>query len=676
MTRLTRGGIVAVCLAAACAPPAASPRQVPFAPASAPGSAALKPPAPSVEKLAADSPRTTAGGNTFTAPAGFTLTASDSAILLDPPESDSHAAVVDTRGGSLEDAVANAWKALHPAFNRPVKERTALTARFGWDERRVVVYETPPNEAARVYAYALRHSDCWTVLAVEFSNATFAMRLSPIELIEQSLRPKGYVPESFAGKKARVLDADRLKKLSDFVEHAMRDLGVPGAALGFVDAGKVVLAQGFGVRELGKPDRVDGDTLFMIASNTKALTTMLEARAVDEGKFDWDTPVTQVYPGFKTGDEETTRRMLMRHMLCACTGIPRMAGEWYFEWNRMTPRVLFELVAAQKPTTRFGEVFQYSNLMAAMTGYVTAHTLYPEKELNAAYEQAMKTRIFGPLGMKTATFEIDVAERGNHASPHGDSIDGKPVVGSKARLRVTMKPSGAAWASVRDELQYVLAELGKGMMPDGSRAVSEKNMLERRVPQVAYGANDSYGMGLVISRMSGVTVLQHGGAVGGFRSNFFALPEHGVGAVILTNSGPGQSIEEPLLRRLLEVLFDGAPEAEEDLAANMQRERAARAAERARLNVPADAGVMNGLGKRYKHPSLGLIELKRRGAATVLDVGEWSTEVATRKNDDGTVSLIGIEPDLDEELVIGQREGKRVLIYREMQKEYVFVESR
>ena len=150
----------------------------------------------------------------------------------------------------------------------------------------------------------------------------------------------------------------------------MRELGVPGVGFSLIDAGKVVFEGGLGVRELGKPAKVDRDTLFIAASNTKAMTTLLLARLVDEKKLDWDQPVTQIDPGFKLGDADTTSRVLVKHLICACTGLPRQDLEWIFEFSRATPASSMALLATMQPTSKFGEVFQYSNLMAAAAGEV------------------------------------------------------------------------------------------------------------------------------------------------------------------------------------------------------------------------------------------------------------------------------------------------------------------
>src|SRR5439155_13144149 len=137
--------------------------------------------------------------------------------------------------------------------------------------------------------------------------------------------------------KPHPLDTARIAQIKSLLESGMKELGVPGLAFSLIDGGKVVFEGGLGVRELGKPDPVDANTLFIAASNTKALTTLLLARLVDAKKLDWEQPVTQVYPAFRLGDAETTRRVLVKHLICACTGLPRQDLEWIFEFAQSTP---------------------------------------------------------------------------------------------------------------------------------------------------------------------------------------------------------------------------------------------------------------------------------------------------------------------------------------------------
>src|SRR5262249_38689600 len=160
-----------------------------------------------------------------------------------------------------------------------------------------------------------------------------------------------------------------LAQLTKFVEAAEQATGVPGVGLGIVQDGKVVFASGIGVRDLGKPTKVDGDTLFMIASNTKALTTLMLAKLVEGKQMTWETAVTSLLPTFKLGNAETTKQVLVKHLICACTGLPRQDLEWIMQFKGVTPEGAMATLATVQPTTKFGEMFQYSNLLAGAAGF-------------------------------------------------------------------------------------------------------------------------------------------------------------------------------------------------------------------------------------------------------------------------------------------------------------------
>jgi CubicO group peptidase (beta-lactamase class C family) len=429
---------------------------------------------------------------------------------------------------------------------------------------------------------------------------------------------------------------------------------------------------------MGKADPIDADTLFIAASNTKALTTLLLAELVDEGKMRWDQPVTELFPAFKLGDEETTKQVLVKHLICACTGMPRQDMEWLFEYRDATPASSITLLGTMKPTSGFGEVFQYSNLMAAAAGFIGGAKAVPGKDWGAAYDEAMRTKVFAPLGMKTTTFDFAAALKGDVAQPHGDDVDGKVT---RARMdlnysAVPVRPAGGVWTSARELARYVEMELARGMLPNGKRLVSEESLLARYKSNVIVGEDVTYGMALMVDTRYGITVVHHGGDLAGYHSDMIWLPDHGVGAVILANADSGVLIRGPLLRRLLEVLFDGRPEAEEMLKVSVAQRKAAIAKERERLVVPADRVAASKLASRYESPVLGAVRILKEGNTTVFDVGEWKSTVASRKNDDGTMSFITIDPTfLGIEFVVADQDGKRRLITRDAQHEYVFTEA-
>ena len=504
----------------------------------------------------------------------------------------------------------------------------------------------------------------WTVVILNGKQPTFEKRGSAVGLIMGSLRPGTYQRESFAGRKAGALNSERLAQMKEFVEMAMKKLDVPGVGVAFIDNGKIVYEGGHGVKELGKPDTVDAHTLFMAASNTKGMTTLLLAKLVDEGKVKWDDFVTKAYPRFKLGDAQTTEQVRMEHLICACTGLPRQDLPWLFEFRKATAAFSMEMLGKMQPTSGFGEVFQYSNIMASGAGYVAGYLYNPKLELGAAYDEAMRKKIFEPLEMKSTTFDYARALKGNHASPHAYDVNGKQMVASMD-LNYSVqphRPAGGVWTSAHDLIRYVQLELAKGKLPNGKVLVSETNLLARRKPYVKLGAYGSYGMGLQVENRWGTPVVYHGGSMIGFKSDIMFLPEHGVGAIILTNADTGGLMLGSFRRRFLEVLFDGKPEAAEDLAKAAENFKAVQAKFRERLVVPADAEAAGRLAARYTSAELGELAVRRQGSSTIFDLGEWRSSVASRKNDDGTISFMTIDPGgAGFEFVETKRNDKRAL---------------
>lgn len=625
------------------------------------------------EVLAEDARRETAGGASFTAPAGWTLASRGTAVLLAPPEGGSTIALVDVEATDADAAVAAAWQAsgLDPKW--PLRLASDQPARDGWEQVRQYLYETSANERRFVLAHAARKGTQWTVAVVDFSEPLLEIRTSEVMLIADKLLPKGYQRESFAGRMAHRLDAARIEALSTFVRDAQALFDIPGVSIGVVQDGELVFAGGFGVRALGRPEPVDADTLYMIASNTKAMTTAMLGRLVDRGLIGWDTPVTQLLPGFALGDAQTTQQVQVQHLVCACTGLPRQDFEWLFEFADATPESTLRTLATMQPTSAFGALYQYSNPLASAGGYVGAHVLHPGLPLGEGYDRAMRDEVFAPLGMAATTFDFDTALAGNHAAAHGMDVDGQMAAALMAvnPAIIPVRPAGGAWSNVHDVLRYVQMELDNGLLPDGARYLSDAAVQARRSPKVAVGNDDSYGMGLHTNRTWGIPVVHHGGSMIGYKSDMLWLPEHGVGAVILTNAEEGWSLVDPFRRKLLELLFDGQPEADEDVAAAARTQREQREAQRKRLQLPATGS--EALAARYATPALGTLQVGHEGGRTVFDFGEWRSEVASRDNDDGTRSFVTVVPGMAGfEFVVADDAGDKRLVLRSSQQEYVF----
>jgi CubicO group peptidase (beta-lactamase class C family) len=640
------------------------------------GGNTLPPPTSLEELLAVDTLKTTVRGNTFIAPGGWKVLVRGVATILQAPEKDSQIALVDLSAKDADAAVAAAWASYNPAAKWPLKVAVDQPDKDGWTKRRSYEYQTSPNERRDVEASARFANGAWTVAIYDMAQAVGEKRSAQVSLIFGRLYPKGYSRETFAGKKANALNPARIEALAGFIKEGQKALGVPGVALGLVQDGKVVFSGGFGLRSMDDPKSVDGDTLFMIASNTKALTTLLLAKLVDEHRLTWETPVIDLLPTFRLGDADTTRQVRVKHLICACTGMPRQDMEWLLNFSGMTPESALAMMATMQPTSKFGELFQYSNLMAGAAGFTAGHVLFPQFKLGEAYDRAMQSYVFDPLGMTSTTFDYAKALAGNHATSHSQDIDGKTT---KAVMEanysiIPLRPAGAAWSNINDMLRYVSIELALGTFPNGEAYISKEPLLERRVTQVPIGKDDNYGMGLMVNTKYGVQVVHHGGDMIGYHSDMIWLPEQKVGAVILTNADPGWILRGQFRRKLLEVLFDGQDEAKQELAAAGKTYFEQLAAERKLMTMPADPSESAKLGTRYSNDLLGEIAVSHLGGATIFDFGVWKSPMASRKNPDGSVSFITTIPGMvGLDFVVGKG-IKRNLIIRDAQHEYVYEE--
>ena len=627
-----------------------------------------------VEVLAEDTATTTVLGNEFTAPANWGLSIHGPATFIEAPEGDSRIVLIDVESEDGDEALAEGWAA-YRELDREIRSETEQPDVDGWSKQRQVEYRTSPNEKRSLFAGVQFAGGVWTVWIYDMASEIAEKRAAQVNLVFGSLLPKGYSRESFAGRDSHQLDVERIAELSKYIEAGQKASGVPGVSVGIIQDGRVVLSAGFGVRELGKPEKVDGDTLYMIASNSKGLTTLLLAKLVDAGKISWNDPVTRLYPEFKLGDADTTSQVLVEHLICACTGLPRQDMEWILEYGSLSPQGSMDALATMQPTSEFGEMFQYSNVLAAAAGFIAGHVMHPEHDIGDAYDRAMQSEVFDPLGMNDTTFDYDRAlSSDNFASAHGSTIDGETAIAvmDVNFAAIPVRPAGAGWSSINDMLKYVAMELNEGTLPNGEQYISKTPLLERRTAKVPLSEDAHYGMGLIVDSTYDVDVVHHGGDMIGFHSDMMWLPEHGVGAVVLTNGDPGWLIRSGFQRKLLEVLFDGNAEADIAIKAASERYFSQIDVERELLVVPAEVGASKKLGEHYVSDSLGEIDVSRVDNATIFDFGEWKSEVASRVNPDGTVSFVTIATGISGlEFVVGS-DDTPTLIMRDSQHEYVF----
>jgi CubicO group peptidase (beta-lactamase class C family) len=635
------------------------------------------PATPTARQLTDDTSITTPSGATFTAPKGWWVTQSTDSVVLEDPDRALKTTLVETPEADAMKAIDASWQKVQPGFAlKRLHDPESPPPIRGWEAVTNQDYDTKVADQRVVFAMARRYNGTSFVALIDSARDAMGRRAAQLDTALWTFQPSGMHEESFKGKTPRTIDDARAKELDAFIEQARVKLDVPGAAVGIIEGGKVVYEKGFGARALGKKDPVTPDTLFMIGSITKSMTTMMEATLVDAGKIAWDTPVTKVLPSFALGDADLTEKLAMWHTACACTGMPRRDMEFLFEFANVTPEQRIASMKTMKPTTGFGETFQYSNLMVAAGGYAAAHAYDDKHSVGDAYDAVMKKNIFEPIGMKSTTLDFTAALRANHAMPHAESVDGAPhpIPIAEEHFVTPLRPAGGVWSSVHDMERYVMTEMADGVSPDGKRVVSAANLHERRKQRVRSSDVGGYGLGLGVGTFRDLPVLEHDGGTFGFGTMMFMFPEQNIAIISLTDTSNGGAFNAVVHRKVIEEIFEGA----RDLAGPrveffVKSKQANIAKELEKLNREPDPKWVKGLAGTYANADLGKITLAAAAKGGTLDAGEWKSAFGQKKETDGTIKVELIDPPVAGfELVVGGDEAHPTLTLNDEQVKYVF----
>lgn len=621
---------------------------------------------------------------TYDQPQGWVKSIQGDLTIFTAPEENAFLIVQQIKNAvDAKDAARQAWKNYDADFSRNVRLNTPRTAGGGWEQINGIEYETSPAEEHVAFALAHRSTEDWMIALTVGNVGTFAKRGAAINASTASMAVGGYEAEDLSTKPAKTLTPERVKELVDFVAQSAEQLSIPGVGFALIQNGEILYEGGVGVRANGRAEPITKDTRFMIASNTKGMTTLLLSKLVEMDKLAWDDKVIDHYPAFRLGDDETTNSVLIRHLVCACTGLPRKDLGWIFNNEPDTPAsTTFDDLATTAPTSGFGKLYQYNNQMAAAAGYVAGHILYPSMEIGAAYDKAMQEYIFTPLGMNDTNFSFAEALKGNAAAPHALGINGQIEMIEQTETRgfnhtvMPYRPAGGAWSTPADMIKYVQNELTEGVGFDGVRLFAAETLLERRKPMVASGKGKNYGMGLSTNKISGIDTVRHGGSMAGYKSQMIIIPSANVGAVILTNSEQGRPLLSPFGRRLIEILYGADEKAAKQVSQSVNARDLGRKKLLSDLTIPPGPKTMVQLADRYESQQLGPLDVRREQGQVILDSGLWSTPVAEKTNPDGTTSIVFTSSlFLGMELLIGKAEGKRTLSIDDGQHKYVFVEA-
>jgi CubicO group peptidase (beta-lactamase class C family) len=424
-------------------------------------------------------------------------------------------------------------------------------------------------------------------------------------------------------------------ELAAYIATLMQREQVPGASVAIVQDGKVVYQQGFGVREKGKTDPVTPETLMMIGSTGKSMTTMMMANVVDDGKITWDTPAIHILPTFALSDPSLTPKVTMRQLVCNCTGVQRRDVELYFPNTPRTAEGMIQGLTRFSFAGTFGQSYQYSNQMVASGGYLAARaaTAQPSK-LYDDYVAQMQRRVFDPIGMASTTFSFDTAQANpNHATPHGQMADLHyvPISLQLEQPLQSVAPAGGSWSNVQDLARYLITQLNAGVAPDGRRVVSADNLKVTWQPQVQTGPNQWYALGWAVGSYKGVRLLTHNGGTSGFSSNLTFLPDAGLGIAVLTNA-QSNSIPTAVFVRVLELVYGLPMEGDARYAQRVAQAQQAARDQLAQLPPHLDLAAVAPYQGIYTNPSLGAVTLVLKGEKLVLDSGTFTSELRSIGN--------------------------------------------
>lgn len=416
-------------------------------------------------------------------------------VTLVGPEGDVRVSFLELEPAADARATAEAaWRTVEPAFDSVVVREIDLPM-GNWDDTKQIYYQTAAREARVELAMVRRLGGLAYVNLVRGTTAGLSRRNAQLSEVIGAWKPEGYRESTLRDGATAQWGREQSAKLEEFLRAAMGELQIPGVSVAIVQGGEVAWSAGFGVRSLDEASPVTPRTRFMIGSTTKPLTTLLMAKLVDEGKVSWDTPVSHLLPGFSLADPDVTARLQLRHTASASTGMPRQDTEFVFRYSHITPEDRIAQMKQMRPTTGFGETFQYSNFLVAAGGYAAARAYRPDGGLEDAYEQAMRALVFGPLDMRDTCLRPDDALAGEAAMPHALTFEGgvSPIPLSMEQACYSVAPAGAAWSTALDLARYLMLELNKGLLADGARLIGEHELLERREKGIKIDGQTSYG---------------------------------------------------------------------------------------------------------------------------------------------------------------------------------------
>ena len=309
------------------------------------------------------------------------------------------------------------------------------------------------------------------------------------------------------------------QQVDEVVARTMKTFDVPGMAVGIIKDGKVVLAKGYGVNNINTAEKTGPNTMFAIASNSKAFTSAALAMLVDEGKINWDDKVIKYIPEFKMYNEYVTNEFTIRDLLTHRSGLGLGAGDLMIwpDGHDFTPEDIVRNIQYLKPVSGFRSKYDYDNLLYVIAGEVI------HRVSGKTWGDFVEQRIMIPLGMKnSAASWTTLKDTSNTIAPHVPT-DGKLKVVSRYKNTIFDAAAGI-YSSVNDLSKWVILQLNEGQYDNGKQLFSKQRHIEMWTPQTIQPIRNTkpykslfkcYGLGWQLQDFNGHLQVSHTGGLDG-----------------------------------------------------------------------------------------------------------------------------------------------------------------
>lgn len=409
---------------------------------------------------------------------------------------------------------------------------------------------------------------------------------------------------------ATALSKQFFTDLDTFINKEIKEWKVPGLSLAIVHQGKVLLAKGYGYRNLEKKLPVTSQTLFAIGSVTKNFTSTVLSILADRRKFDWDKPARDYLPEFELKDPLISLRITTRDLVTHRSGLPAHNLLWYNSSLSRKELILRLRYLELNQDLRIAP--QYNNLMVMVAGYLAG------KVAGLSWEDLVQREIFNPLGMRRSNFSVAKMQKtADFAFPY--RVNKKKFEQIAFRSLDQIGPTGSINSNAEEMARYLLLHLNGGKV--GQRQlVSSKSIAEMQRPQmVASDAHQEFGpksvgLGCGVTTYRGHKLVSHVGGIDGFESYFGFMPQDHLGLVILTNTD-NSSLYELVSRTIYDRLLkmDPIPWKERLRAEQKQQALEEKQAEK-KVKIPRRIGThpshdLNDYTGRYVHPAYGTMKI-------------------------------------------------------------------